>query len=198
VASAAGLTTQSVFGTGLHIGPRLLLPALPVLWALALIALCHDEALPARRVAGGVAVLLLAAGALSSAGAVRLLVQQESEVDALQRALHAQPERVVVSGDAMLTQILAGIWHDKALLHARHARTLRRIAQRMRDQNALQFLVLAPEATPIRDPFLAARCRSLGRHRGGSVGYVDTELMRCGLDPERLSVPGSGTRAPSP
>ncbi len=180
-ASASGLATQSVFGTGLHIGPRLLLPALPVLWALALVALCHDEARSARRLAGSIALLLLAAGALSSVVGVRLLVQQESDVDALQRAIRVQPERVVVSGDAMLTQLLAGIWHEKPLLHARHAQTLRRVARRLREQKVLEFLVLAPEVTPIRDPIVAARCQIAGRHRG-ALGYVATDLLRCRLD----------------
>jgi hypothetical protein len=180
-ASAIALATQSVFGTGLHVGPRLLLPGLPALWALALLAVHGDGPGAARRVAATSAALLVAAGVVSSSRGVRLLALQASEVDALQRTLRARPERVVVSGDAMLTELLAGVWHEKAMLHAQSPATLARVAAALRRRGETAFLVLAPEATPIGDPAVGARCRLAARQRGAALGYVDTDLLRCTL-----------------
>lgn len=195
-ASAAGLVTQSVFGTGVHVGPRLLMPALPALAALALVALHADAPGRARRAGRLAAALVVAAGAASSARGVWLLAQQQAEIASLERALRAQPERVVLSGDAMLTQLLIGGWHEKPLLYARRPAVLRRLVAALRARGDTSFLVLAPEATPIRAASLGARCELVLRQRGGALGYVDTDLLRCTLAPPASARKrGSSSRA---
>lgn len=183
LAMALGLLTQSVFGMGLHVSPRKLLPALPTWVALALAAVwVPGTAAPKRGVALS-AALLVVAGVASSAVAGYLLHHQKVEAAELQDAVSGRSEPFAVSGDAMLTQALTGIWHEEPLLYAPHEAVLREVVAAMRARGVRRFLVLASEATPIRDPQLGVRCRRLQRYRGAVVGYWDTDILSCAVRP---------------
>lgn len=178
VAAVLGLVTQSVFGMGLHVGPRKLLPALPALAALAVLAVCTAPATRAARTSGA----LLALAGLSASGlAGILLLHQKAESGALQDRLRERPERFAVSGDAMLTQALSGIWHDTPLLFAPQPDVLRPLVAEMRRQRVESFLAIASQATPTGDPTLRVQCRPLPPHRGAVIGYWDTDLATCAL-----------------
>jgi hypothetical protein len=180
VAIGVGVVTQSVFGMGLHFAPRKLLPALPALAALAVVAVCTTPTSRAARIAGS---LLAATGVAASALAGTLLLHQKAEGAALQDTIRARPERFAVSGDAMLTQALTGIWHDTPLLYTPRRDSLRPIVASMREQGVKRFLAIASQATPLDGPGLGLQCRALPPHRGGVVGYWDTDLLTCRLRP---------------
>jgi hypothetical protein len=180
VAIGVGLVTQSVFGMGLHFAPRKLLPALPALAGLAVVAVCTTPVSVPARIAGS---LLAAAGVAASVLAGTLLLYQKAEGAALQDAIRARPERYAVSGDALLTQALTGIWHDTPLLYTPRRGSLLPIVTAMREQGVERFLAIASQATPLDAAELGLECRALPPHRGGVIGYWDTDLLTCGLRP---------------
>jgi hypothetical protein len=194
LATAAGLATQSVFGMGLHIGPRKLLAVLPALFALAVIALHARVGTAERAVAALAGALLLAAGLASSTLAGWLLQHQKAEGAALQDWIRARPEPYLVSGDAMLTQVLTGLWHDTPTLFASDVATLQPLVAAMREREVTRFLVLASGTTPVRDPALGLACRPVAQFRGETLGYWNTDVLSCRLAPRRLD----GQAAPAP
>lgn len=189
LAAGAGLAGHGVLGVGMHISPRKLLPALPALVALAMIALFDSPSAPARRIARLSGVALGIVGLATSGIATWLLFHQKSELAQLQRVILARPEIFVVSGDRLITQSLAGIWHTKPTLFAPSPLVTRRLTQTMRERGVQSFLVLAPEATPIATD--DAHCRRVASYRGGVLGYFDTDIRSCA--PRAAAAP---TRSP--
>jgi len=187
---ALGLAMHRRFGMGLHVAPRKLLAALPALFALAVVAIHARVAAAERRVAALAGALLLAAGLASSALAGWLLHHQKAEGAALQDWIRARPEPYLVSGDAMLTQVLTGLWHDKPTLFTPDVATLRPVVTAMREHGVTRFLVLASAATPVRDPTLGLSCRPVAQFRGDALGYWNTDILSCRLASQRPN--GSG------
>jgi len=177
--TAFGLAMHRRFGMGLHIAPRKLLLALPALFALAVVAVHGRFGAVERRVATTCGALLLSAGLASSVFAGWLLHHQKTEGAALQRWIRDRPETILVSGDAMLTQLLTGIWYDKPMLYTADATTLRAVVGAMRTQGIARVLVLGATATGVRDASLGLACRLVARFDGETLGYWNTDILSC-------------------
>jgi len=181
LAIASGLSLSSAFGFGVHWGPRQILPGLPALAALFLVAAHGDPRLPRAAFSlPRVATLsLIAAGVLSSAQATWLLAQQKIEGTFLQNRILARPSDVVVTTNPLLTQHLAPLWHRKRLLLMQTEAQLIQLARRLASHEIREFVLLVPPSSPVLTGIPGIRCRPAGRHRGSRVHYHDLDLQEC-------------------
>jgi hypothetical protein len=192
---AAGLTflvlalalrvSVTPFATGGHWGPRMLLPALPALAALALASLragLGSGATAGRRLAGVGAAALVTAGLASSVLALRLLDSQKRDTLELQQAILAAPPEVAVTNHPALGAQLPALWTRKPLLLVRDAAALRRLAAGLQQRGVERWLyVWRPTLGPPPDAVSTARCRRMGVHRGRRVPQAfDVDLLVCG------------------
>ncbi len=186
IAAGLGLSSRfgigtSAFGFGVHWGPRQLLPGLPALVVLFLVAARGDPSLPPTASSfPRVATLgLIAAGVLSSAQATWLLAQQKIEGEILQNRILARPSDVVVTTNPLLTQHLAPLWHRKRMLLVQTESQLTQLAGRLADHGVGEFVLLAPPSSPVVSGVSGIRCRPAGRQRGSRVHYHDLDLQEC-------------------
>lgn len=168
------------FETGGFWGPRMLLPALPALLALALVALHCLAPRAARPLAGA----LFAAGLLANAGAVEILARQKLEVANLQDRVRAQPGEIVVTNYPALGQQLAGTWGDKALLLAPDDPALARLAQELAVRGAPGFALLDRARGSRRLGKLPDfTCRPTETYRGRHMPLLyDVDIWHCRAD----------------
>jgi len=181
LAIASGLALALAFGFGVHWGPRQILPGLPALGALFLVAARSDPSVPGAafalpRVA---TVSLIAAGVLSSAQATWLLAQQKAEGAFLQNRILARPADVVVTTNPLLAQHLAPLWHRKQMLLVQTEAQLTWLGGRLANHEIREFLLLLPPSSPIVAGIPGIRCRPAGQHRGSRVHYHDLDLQEC-------------------
>ena len=161
------------FSSGIHIGPRCLMPAFPALVVLALVA-ARDGGRAAR--AG--CALLAAAGLASTGLASWLLREQLRENERLAATLLASPEPVVVTSHALLPQQLAPIWDRKPMLLARGPAEIEAVARDLAAQGVDGFALLVPPGaspTAVR----GARCTLRATQRGAHVKYLDVDVLAC-------------------
>jgi hypothetical protein len=181
LAIASGLALALAFGFGVHWGPRQILPGLPALAALFLVAARGDPSGPRAAFAlPRVATLsLIAAGVLSSAQATWLLAQQKAEGEALQNRILARPADVVMTTNPFLAQHLAPLWHRKQMLLVQTEEQLTRLAGRLASDEIREFVLLLPPSSPVVTGIPGLRCRRAGEHRGSRVHYHDLDLQEC-------------------
>jgi hypothetical protein len=177
--------TLTDFMAGGHWGPRMLLPAVPAIVALALVAL-HAEvanASPRRArnwLAGSAA--LIAAGLASTGVAVWILTQQKLEARRLQQAILATPQPVIVTNYQPLAQQLATIWGRKPMLLASSTPAFESIVAALDRHGIESFLLLWRPAAGGGPGRLAgkARCELDSRFRGRRAPYVfDVDFYAC-------------------
>jgi len=183
----AGAATGSGYGVqagfGVHWGPRVLLPAIPALVALAVAAVWsgpEDEAWT-RRVRSSAAVALGLAGLLSTALAVDLLHAQKTDAHRFQARLRAQPERYVLTTHPLLAQQLAPLWHERPMLLARDPRSLAVVVNGLRAAEVRRFTFVAPAGAPLLSGVGGLHCRIAERYRGERTHYLDLDIQRCAL-----------------
>jgi len=149
---------------GGHWGPRMLLPALPALLALAI------AAWPTARFARGLFVACAAAGLLSTALSVKLLDAQKREISALQSAIAARDEAVHVTTHPALGPQLTALWGQRPLLLARDEASLNHVAADLARAGVDSFLLVWRPDPRYGTPRIAgARCTPSGRHTGTHV-----------------------------
>jgi len=167
---------------GGHWGPRMLLPAVPALLALALAAV-RSPAPGSARVVRGLFLGLVGAGLLSNALAVTLLDAQKREVRALQQRIAARPERVHVTTHPALGQHLAPLWGRRPLLLARDEIALARVVADLDRAGIDEFLLIwRPDPRVGLPQVLGARCTPSGRHTGMHVRRIfDVAFYTCAI-----------------
>jgi hypothetical protein len=185
VLALAFRVTLTDFMAGGHWGPRMLLPAVPAIVALALVAL-HAEvanASPRRArnwLAGSAA--LIAAGLASTGVAVWILTQQKLEARRLQQAILAARQPVIVTNYQPLAQQLATIWGRKPMLLASSEPAFESIVAALDRHRIESFLLLWRPTAGSEPRRLAgkASCELDSRFRGRGAPYVfDVDLYAC-------------------
>jgi hypothetical protein len=186
LALALGVASDSGFGVqanfGVHWGPRVLLPAMPALAALAMAAARIEARGPApRRVhASRLAwALLVVAGLLSSAHAAWFLGQQKLESQRLQSALTALPPRFAVTVVPMLAQQLSRVWSEKPMLLVQDPHSFQQLLHTMPRRGVREFLFIAPASARRLTEIQGLDCRVAEAHRGRHLHYLDLEIQRC-------------------
>jgi len=181
----AGVGFGSAYGVqsgfGVHWGPRVLLPALPALVALAMVAVRAGLSSPAAgaiRVSRVGTTALLVAGLLSSALAIAFLVEQKRDASRFQESVRARPERYVLSTHPLLAQHLAGLWDDKPQLLATNSASLTSAIAGMRAGGASAFLLVVP-ADATAASLAGVACSLVDRYRGEWLHYFDLDIQRC-------------------
>jgi hypothetical protein len=177
---AAGILLPSGFGVqvgaGVHWGPRVLLPALPALVALA--AAGAQARPPAARPAW---IALALAGAASTALSVWFLAQQKLEAARFGERLRAEAQRVVLTTNPFLGQQLAPLWPQKAFLLALDPASLRAAAQAIQRAGEPGFVFVAPAGAQLGGALPGASCSPAFEHRGSYLDYFDLDVLRCGF-----------------
>ena len=188
LALAFGVATGSALGV--HFGPRVLLPALPAVMALAITAARGDGGSAAIRLRRVAFVALAIAGLASSGLATRLLYEQKAEAERLAATLRAMPHRHVVTAHPFLPQQLASLWHERPMLYVASDGALRGVVRGLRRHGATGFALVVPPATPVAPASPDLSCRVVARHRGRRVHYLDVDVQQCDLG-------ATGARRPS-
>jgi hypothetical protein len=177
---AAGMLLPSGFGAqvgaGVHWGPRVLLPALPALLALA--AAGAQERRPDTRLGWK---LLGFACLASSALSVWFLAQQKLEAARFGERLRAEAQRVVLTTNPFLGQQLAPLWPQKAFLLALDPASLRAAAQAIQRAGEPGFVFVAPAGAQLGGALPGASCSPAFEHRGSYLDYFDLDVLRCGF-----------------
>ncbi|MCU0669543.1 MAG: hypothetical protein MUF70_09350 [Myxococcota bacterium] len=177
---AIGFGAMTRYSSGIHWGPRFLLPAFPMLIVAAILAVQHAGALP--RVAFS---LLAIAGIVSSASGVWLLREQTREAQRLAESILAAPAAVLLTTHPLLPQQLAPIWDRKPMLLVREAEAVPRLLRGLEQGGVQEFLAAVPPETSPSTFATGARCRLYARQRGVRIAYLDVDLLTCTIAPAR-------------
>ena len=169
------------FASGGHWSPRVLLPAVPALLALAIAALRSQAAGGGgRRTGAAVGCALLAAAGFASSGlATWILAQQKGEAQRVQRAIASAPQAVVVTNHPELTQQLAPLWGHKPTLRVEDSAGLARVSLALHAAGVREFLFLAGPSGRDLGSVGGARCRLETAHRGARFHFFDMDLQTC-------------------
>jgi hypothetical protein len=126
-----------------------------------------------------VVALLIAAGALSSVEAGRLLAHQKRDAYAFQKLLREQASRYVVTTHPMLAQHLAALWNEKPMLLVDDGPALAQAIGALEAAGIRDFVAVVPaDAATIRwIPGLT--CRLATRYRGEHLHYFDLDIQQC-------------------
>jgi hypothetical protein len=188
LAVALGIASDSGFGVqanlGVHWGPRVLLPAMPALAALAMAAVRSEALGPAPRLVRSTRIawaLLVVAGLLSSAHATWFLAQQKLESRRFQSALTALRPRFAVTVVPMLAQQLSRVWNEKPMLLVQDPRSLQRLVRAMPRRSVREFLFIAPEGAAPLSGIPGLDCQLAESHRGRHLHYLDLDIQRCAI-----------------
>jgi hypothetical protein len=182
IGAASGSSYGVQAGFGVHWGPRVLLPALPALVALAVAAVRPGDGPTPRHfaVVSPIAVAgLLAAGLLSSAHAVWFLAEQKADARSFQAAVRALAPRYVVTTHPLLAQHVSALWREKPMLLARDPRSLARAVADLRAGGVREFLFVVSRGAPLLSGIDALDCRLATRHRGPHLHYFDLDIQHC-------------------
>jgi hypothetical protein len=175
---AAGILLPSGFGAqvgaGVHWGPRVLLPALPALLALA--AAGAQERPPGARLAWKVlGYACLASSVLS----IWFLAQQKLEAERFGGRLRAETPRVILTTNPFLGQQLAPLWKQKAFLLALDPASLQSAAQAIQRAGEPGFIFVGPAGAQLSDALPGVACMPAFEHRGRHLDYFDLDALRC-------------------
>jgi hypothetical protein len=179
VGFGSGYGVQS--GFGVHWGPRVLLPALPAMVALAVAAIragLGSSVGVVVRVSRAAALALLLAGLLSSALATAILAEQKRDAARFQQAVRARPERFMLTTHPLLAQHLSGLWDEKPQLLATDLASLTAAVVGLRAGGAAQFLLVVPAGAPAVS-LAGASCATVDRYRGEWLHYFDLDIQGC-------------------
>jgi hypothetical protein len=179
VGFGSGYGVQS--GFGVHWGPRVLLPALPAVVALAVAAIragLGSSVGAVVRVSRAAALALLLAGLLSSALATAILAEQKRDAARFQQAVRNRPERFMLSTHPLLAQHLAGLWDEKPQLLATDSASLTAAVVGLRAGGAAPFLLVVPDGAPAAS-LAGASCATVDRYRGEWLHYFDLDIQGC-------------------
>jgi hypothetical protein len=182
---------------GVHWGPRALLPAFPALVAAAVAAARRPSAAAGRRGARAAVAafaLLVLAGAVSSAQAVRLLAAQKADARSFEAVLRAQRSRYVVTTHPLLAQQLAGLWHERPMLLARDPAALANVLAGLASGGAREFSLVVPAGGALLSGVDGLVCRLAERHRGPRLHYFDLDVQTCAFRPPGDPRRGRGSR----
>jgi hypothetical protein len=177
---AAGVFTHSQLGAGVHWGPRTLLPALPALVALFIVALRGDPNAQPRSALRWAGAALVTAGLFSSGQSAWLLYHQKADAERLQTAILSAPPQIIVTSHPMLALHLAPIWPYKPMLRLLDKPSLDRLARRLRLDGIGDLLLLTPPGSPEVSTSGGLRCQIVARPRG-RLHYLDMDLQTCRL-----------------
>jgi hypothetical protein len=171
------------FLTGGHWGPRMLLPAMPALVALGIVALRWGLGAargPLRTLTAATAIALVLACLASSAAAIWMLDRQKREARELQTAILSAPQEVVVTNYPALGQHLAAIWGRKPMLLV-GGESAGRVLAAARRNGLEEFLFLyRPPTGRSLGRIPGASCWLVGQHRGSYAPvFFDLDLQAC-------------------
>jgi hypothetical protein len=145
---ALGLVFRVLFTDflpGLHWAPRMLLPALPALGALAVAVLheaCSAGGVASRRVGVAAALAFAIAGLLGSVQALTLLEHMKRDSADLEARVLALEPSVIVTDHVGISQQLPGTWREKTWLLVRGGADLAELARALRRGGVEQVALL--------------------------------------------------------
>jgi hypothetical protein len=179
-----GIVSGSPLGYGVHWGPRKLLPALPALVALWMVAISPEAASRARRLAWAAAV---AAGIASTILSVGFLVEQKAEARRFADVILEHSEDVVVSTHPYTPVQLFSLWDERRMLVAERAGAMMRVASNLGRQRIGEFLLIGKPSLATHTVGDGVRCKVVLRYRGRRFHYLDGDLQHCRVDSFRGS-----------
>lgn len=138
--SLAGVDTTG----GKSLGPRLLLPLIPLLSVSAIMVMASYLASPATvdRAVGGVGVALVAAAvSIHLGGTIPAYRQRNADDASAIRAAAASSERVIVADDMFTAQLFFPLYHRKIVLLADTIELGNRLGARLAEQRTGALLV---------------------------------------------------------
>ena len=136
------LTAPPLTNTGLHWGPRLMLPVYPLLVIPAFAFLSRALPMADRRkilIVAGFTLLVLVCF-FTQLYAFSVLDEKLESAHQVMDALAALPERIVISDVWWFPQDMAALFYDKIFLFSKNSATLNRLRDAMKRQGVKQYL----------------------------------------------------------
>jgi 4-amino-4-deoxy-L-arabinose transferase-like glycosyltransferase len=163
-------------GSGVHWGPRVLLPALPALVLFSLVA-AHGRTSGVRAAWGALAL----AGVLSSVHATVFLAQQKTDGALFVERVRELEPRALVTSHSLLPQVLAALWDDKTWLLTRGAKSVLMASLALERGGEREFLQVVRAGNPSASWLPGVQCEVEFKHRGRGR-YFDLDVRRCRFD----------------
>jgi hypothetical protein len=179
-----GIASGSPLGYGVHWGPRKLLPALPALVALWLVAISPETSSRARRAAWMAPV---AAGVASTLLSIGFLAEQKAEARRFADVVLEHSDDVVVSTHPYAPVQLFSLWGERRMLVAERAGAMMQVASTLGRQRTGEFLLIGKPSLASHTVGDGVRCEVVVRHRGRRFHYLDADLQHCKVDSFRGS-----------
>ncbi len=144
-----GLTCPWITSLGVHWGPRVLLPAVPVLALLILMRFeCFlNEPLPVKRVRVALFAGWLLASVLLQGHALCFLFDKLSLNQKIEEQLRQAPEKVMVTTIPWLAEEMAPLFLERPIFYCRDQESFQRLIERLKQKNIQQFLLLQSATT---------------------------------------------------
>jgi len=139
---------------GKSLGPRLLLPLVPLLAVAAAIRINEYREAPGllNRAIAGVGIFLVAAGiAFHLGGTVRAYHFRNQDDASAVLGVAALPDRIVVADDAATAQLLMPLYYRRVILLADSAPLGTQLAQMLAEQRVPGVVVVSRRAEPLLD-----------------------------------------------
>ena len=164
VAAFAGVDTSG----GKSLGPRLLLPLLPLLSVTAVMSLASylRSALTTDRLVGSVGGALVAAAiVIHLGGAIPAYQQRNADDAAAILAVAGSPERIVVADDMFTAQLLFPLYDRKIVFLADSVARAAALGQMLDEQrfHRVLFVTRNPETPVVLPPLTMTRSEQRGR-----------------------------------
>jgi hypothetical protein len=164
VAAFAGVDTSG----GKSLGPRLLLPLLPLLSVTAVMSLASylQSALTTDRLVGSVGGALVAAAiVIHLGGAIPAYQQRNADDAAAILAVAGSPERIVVADDMFTAQLLFPLYDRKIVFLADSVARAAALGQMLDEQrfHRVLFVTRNPETPVVLPPLTMTRSEQRGR-----------------------------------
>ena len=136
------LTAPPWTNTGLHFGPRLMLPVYPILAipAVAFLSRALMTSKVRKHLIVACFVLLVLVSLITQLYAVSVLREKLESAHDVMDHLAARPERIVVSDIWWFPQDMAALFYDKIFLFSKDAAVLDRLREAMKKRGIKKYL----------------------------------------------------------
>ncbi len=179
---AATLFAPRPMVLGFHWGPRLYLPAIPVLAVFAWAGAAHlARGAPARWrwIPWTTLVVLAVLSGASQAHGLWLLHHKKQASERVAQALEAAPETAVVTTSWFLPQEMASLYYSKAFLLATRQDGLEEMMLNLHAGGVHRFLLATHLARPLGERLGPLRLELRESVRSQPVRYMDFDIVTC-------------------